>query len=118
MRSQPAERRLECAIQFDGPPAYRTRRRSPSQIHRRFMRIPLAPLIAWVVAQVITAGLALGQVLTHGPVVGGVTASDANVFVRTGNVATVEVHYGTDPNLSTYSTSQAFSTDPASDFAK
>ena len=83
------------------------------------MRIPLAPLIAWVVvAQVITAGLALGQVLTHGPVVGGVTASDANVFVRTDDVATVEVHYGTDPNLSTYSTSQAFITDPASDFTK
>jgi alkaline phosphatase D len=93
-------------------------RTSPSQAHRRFARIPLAWLSAWVVAQVITAGLALGQVLTHGPVVGGVTASDANVFVRTDRVATVEVRYGTDPNLSTYSTSQAFSTDPASDFTK
>src|SRR5215469_214857 len=71
-----------------------------------------------VVAQVITAGFALGQVLTHGPVVGGVTASGANVFVRTDQAATVEVHYGTDPNLATYSTSQDFGTDSTSDFTK
>ena len=82
------------------------------------MRFPLAPVIGWVVAQVMIAGLALGQGLTHGPVVGGVTASDANVFVRTYQVATVQVHYGTDPNLATYSTSQAFVTDRASDFTK
>src|SRR6266404_3363282 len=82
------------------------------------MKIRTYAATFWVVAQVITAGLALGQVLTHGPVVGGVTASDANVFVRTDHAATVEVHYGTDPNLATYSTSQAFSTDPASDFTK
>ena len=82
------------------------------------MRFPVAPVIACVVAQVMIAGFALGQVLTHGPVVGGVTASDANVFVRTDQVATVEVHYGTDPNLATYSTSQSFDTDPASDFTK
>ena len=82
------------------------------------MRSPLVPVIAWVVTQVIIAGLALGQAFTHGPVVGGVTASDANVFVRTYQIATVEVHYGTDPNLATYSTSQAFVTDGASDFTK
>ena len=82
------------------------------------LKIRTHAAIFWVVAQVITAGLASSQVLTHGPIVGGVTASDANVFVRTDDVATVKVRYGTDPNLSTYSTSQAFSTDPASDFTK
>jgi len=64
------------------------------------------------------AGFASGQVLTHGPVVGGVTDTDARVFVRTDQVATVEVHYGTDPNLGTYLTSEAFDTDPASDFTE
>src|SRR5216117_3157434 len=71
-----------------------------------------------VIAQVVVAHFTFGQVLTHGPVVGGVTDSTANVFVRTDQAATVEIHYGTDPNLSTYSTSQAFSTDLASDFTK
>jgi alkaline phosphatase D len=71
-----------------------------------------------VIAQVVLAHFTFGQVLTHGPVVGGVTDSTANVFVRTDEAATVEVHYGTDPNLSTYSTSEAFSTDLASDFTK
>lgn len=82
------------------------------------MKILSPSVTFWVIAQVIHAGLAFGQVLTHGPVVGGVTASDANVFVRTDHVATVEVHYGTDPNLATYSTSQAIDTDPASDFTE
>lgn len=71
-----------------------------------------------VIAQVVLGGFTFGQVLTHGPLVGGVTDSTANVFVRTDQAATVEVHYGTDPNLSTYSTSQAFSTDLAGDFTK
>src|SRR6266542_4282196 len=71
-----------------------------------------------VIAQVVVAHFTFGQVLTHGPVVGGVTDSTANVFVRTDQAATVEIHYGTEPNLSTYSTSQAFSTDLASDFTK
>ena len=34
-------------------------------------------------AQVIASGLVLAQVLTHGPVVGGVTSSQARVFIRT-----------------------------------
>ena len=82
------------------------------------MKMRTYAVTVWVIAQVVLAGSTFGQVLTHGPVVGGVTGSDANVFVRTDQAATVEVHYGTDPNLSTYSTSQAFATDPASDFTK
>src|SRR5213593_674725 len=83
-----------------------------------FTKIRLPRATVWILFQIMTAGLAFSQVLTHGPVVGGVTDSTANVFVRTDQAATVEIHYGTDPNLSTYSTSQAFSTDLASDFTK
>ena len=82
------------------------------------MKIRTYVVTFWVIAQVVLAGFTFGQVLTHGPVVGGVTGSDANVFVRTDQAATVEVRYGTDPNLLTYSTSQAFATDSASDFTK
>ncbi len=57
-----------------------------------------------------------GEVLTHGPVVGGVTSSDARVFVRTNAAATVSLRYGTDPNLSTYSTSNSVLTAAANDF--
>ncbi|HEY5443056.1 MAG TPA: hypothetical protein VIJ87_01010, partial [Pyrinomonadaceae bacterium] len=82
------------------------------------MKIRTYAATVWVIAQVVVAHFTFGQVLTHGPVVGGVTDSTANVFVRTDQAATVEIHYGTDPNLSTYSTSQAFDTDLASDFTK
>jgi alkaline phosphatase D len=57
-------------------------------------------------------------VLTHGPVVGGVTDTAARVFVRTDQVANVAVRYDTDPNFGTYLTSDAFDTDPTSDFTK
>ena len=66
----------------------------------------------------MTARLTLGQVLTHGPVVGGVTASDANIFVRTDQPANVALWYGTDPNLGTYLVSETFSTGAADDFTK
>jgi phosphodiesterase/alkaline phosphatase D-like protein len=82
------------------------------------MKIRTYAVTYWVIAQFVLAGFTFGQVLMHGPVVGGVTDSTANVFVRTDQAATVEIHYGTDPTLSTYSTSQAFGTDPASDFTK
>ena len=58
------------------------------------------------------------QKLTHGPVVGGVTSSSANVFVRTNTSATVAVVYGTDPNLITSLTSSTFRTAGPSDFTK
>ena len=66
----------------------------------------------------MTASLALGQTLTHGPVVGGVTGSTANVFVRTSEGTTVALRYGTDPNLTTYQLSGSFTTGSTSDFTK
>jgi alkaline phosphatase D len=56
--------------------------------------------------------------VTHGPVVGGVTSSSAVVFVRTSDVATVSLRYGTDPTLTSYLTSADFTTDSTSDFTK
>src|SRR5262249_33846427 len=60
----------------------------------------------------------LAASLTHGPVVGGVTSSSANVFVRTSDVATVTLRYGPDPTLTTYLTSAPITTDSTSDFTK
>lgn len=60
----------------------------------------------------------LAASLTHGPVFGGVTSSAANIFVRTSDVATVTLRYGTDPTLTTYLTSAPFTTDSTSDFTK
>jgi alkaline phosphatase D len=71
-----------------------------------------------VLAQMMTRSLALGQVLTHGPIVGGVTASNANVFVRTDQPASVVLRYGTDPNLETYLVSGTFQTSSSNDFTK
>ena len=82
------------------------------------MKIRTYAATFWVVAQVITAGLALGQVLTHGPVVGGVTDSSANVFVRTDQNARVALWYGTDPNLGTHLVSERFPTSFVNDFTK
>jgi len=71
-----------------------------------------------VLCQVVIGGLVLGQSLTHGPVVGGVTASNANVFLRTSAQATVLLRYGTDPNLTSFAESSAFETSYDSDFTK
>jgi alkaline phosphatase D len=80
--------------------------------------VSIHPFTVWVLAQIIMAGLALGQTLTHGPVVGGVTAQTANVFVRTDQATTVALRYGTDPNLGTYLTSDTFQTISDNDFTK
>jgi alkaline phosphatase D len=68
----------------------------------------------------MTAGFALGQALSHGPVVGGVTASTAKVFVRTGTgqSASVKLRYGIDPILATFSESATFQTTLQRDFTK
>lgn len=54
--------------------------------------------------------------LTHGPVVGGVTDSGGNVFLRTDREATVSVQYSVDPNFRIFSVSDSRTTDAASDF--
>lgn len=56
------------------------------------------------------------QVLTHGPVVGGVTDTQANVFVRTDQAATVSLQYSTDPGFATFSVSDEHTTADVSDF--
>jgi len=75
-------------------------------------------VIVLVLAKFIAGGTAFGQVLTHGPVVGGVTASDANVFVRTDQAASIMLRYGTDPNLDTYQVSETYETSSEDDFTK
>jgi len=70
------------------------------------------------IAQVMTASLALGLGLTHGPVVGGVTASNAKVFVRTQQAARVSLRYSASPSFDTFQVSKAFTTNVASDFTE
>jgi alkaline phosphatase D len=82
-------------------------------------RSPLGWRLALLVlGQVVMGGLVLGQSLTHGPVVGGVTASSANVFLRTSTQTTVSLQYGTDPNLIGFEASSTFETSSDSDFTK
>jgi hypothetical protein len=50
----------------------------------------------------VTAGTIFGPELTQEPVVGGVTASEAKVFVRTDQAANITLRYGSDSNLDTY----------------
>ena len=77
-----------------------------------------ALIIALLTVEMVATGQASGQVLTHGPVVGGVTGSEAKVFVRTDQAGSVALRYGTDPNLDTYLVSEAFDTASTSDFTK
>src|SRR5262245_56181510 len=81
------------------------------------------PFFAYVVA---IAGLlsllspiqARAAVLTHGPVVGGVTASTARIFVRTDAPGAVSIRYGTDPALATSAATAPAPTVAASDFTR
>ncbi|HEY2713622.1 MAG TPA: alkaline phosphatase D family protein [Chthoniobacterales bacterium] len=56
------------------------------------------------------------QVLSHGPVTGGVTSSSANIFLRTDRPATVALQYSTDPTFATYLVSSNYSTIKSSDY--
>ncbi len=80
------------------------------------MKLGFPPVAVWILTQITSIGLASGQVLTHGPVLGGVTASSANVFVRTDQAARVALRYGTDPTLTLYQVSNTFQTNASSDF--
>jgi alkaline phosphatase D len=55
-------------------------------------------------------------VLTHGPVVGGVTANKAKIFVRTDVSATVAIEYSTDPNFQTSLMTKTFQTTSLTNF--
>jgi alkaline phosphatase D len=71
-----------------------------------------------ILASMRTAAVSADPVLSVGPVVGGVTASGANVFVRTDQAASVAVRYTTRPDFNNYKTSATFTTDATSDFTK
>jgi alkaline phosphatase D len=73
-------------------------------------------LVIGFVVQLAGVEFMSGQVLTHGPVVGGVSASEAKVFVRTSQAASIQLRYGTDPNLQSYSTSSTLKSKLKSDF--
>lgn len=81
------------------------------------MKICTAAVAVWLLAQPLASDVA-PSLLTHGPVVGGVTASEAKVFIRTSQVAGVLLRYGTDPNLRISSVTETVTTDAASDFTK
>lgn len=68
--------------------------------------------------QLVTLAAINAQVLTHGPVGGGVTESTAQVLVRTDQAASVALRWGTDPNLASYQVTISFGTAFASDFTK
>src|SRR5262245_31668450 len=72
----------------------------------------------YIFVQLIGAGLLSAQTLTHGPVVGGVTSSTAKVFVRTDQSASVQIRYGTDPTLQTYSSSSTVNSSKLSDYTE
>jgi alkaline phosphatase D len=56
--------------------------------------------------------------LTHGPIVGGVTANDAKVLIRSNKAASVKIFYGTDPSLATGLFTQSVSTSLSQDFSR
>jgi len=55
-------------------------------------------------------------ILTHGPVVGGVTDSKAKVFLKTDQIASVKIEYGTDSNLLNSLMTNTFQTSSTTDF--
>ena len=99
------------------PPNFKQRENHFGRRHRA-IKVSIHALTVWILAQIMTAGVALSQVLTHGPVVGGTTDSTANVFVRTDQEASVALWYGTDPILATYLVTDTFQTNSANDFTE
>lgn len=82
-------------------------------IHKTLKRAALC-----IFFQLFGIALISGQTLTHGPVVGGVTSSTAKIFIRTSQNASVQIRYGTDPTLQSYSSSATSTTTGTSDFTK
>lgn len=56
--------------------------------------------------------------ITHGPVVGGVAAKKAKIFLRTNEGASVKVEYGTNPNLLNSLMTGTFQTSATKNFTK
>ena len=81
------------------------------------MRISFSARL-WILVYLLAANHSFAAVLTHGPVVGGVTDTAAKVFLRTDQTAFVQVRYSTDPTFTSYSTSDRLTTDATSDFTR
>jgi alkaline phosphatase D len=74
-------------------------------------------LIATFVSLLFTDVIdARAQALSHGPVAGGVSATDAKVFTRTSGSATVTIQYSVDPGLASAQSSPSVATDSSSDY--
>ena len=91
-------------------------RRHAAHTLRKLEQICLFSLL--VLTEALTASVNADPALALGPVVGGVTASEAKIFVRTDQAASVAVRYATRPDLRNYKTSETFTTDATSDFTK
>lgn len=65
---------------------------------------------------IFTSSPSFAAILTHGPVVGGVTPSEAKVFVRTDRTASVQIQFSPDPNLANASVTSSLQTSSISDF--
>ncbi len=79
------------------------------------MKLPLRSVGLCAALFLLTPALP-GQILTHGPVVGGVTSVEAKVFVRTDIAASIAIRYGTDPALLGAIDTGTMATLAASDF--
>ena len=80
------------------------------------MKFHPIPIALWSALQLLLASTAPAQVLTHGPVTGGVTATEARIFIRSDQAATVVIQYSTDPALQGAFVSDAVPTIAESDF--
>src|SRR5262245_11260794 len=80
------------------------------------MKVSRRVLALTTASHLALTGMLSGQILTHGPVVGGVTDSEAKVFIRTDQAATVAIQYSIDPDLQSPAVSPSVVTNEASDF--
>ena len=80
------------------------------------MKVSPRAIVFVGIMQLLIARVAFGQVMTHGPVIGGVTDTEAKIFVRTDQSATVVIQYSTDPTFQNPLLSTSLITDVASDF--
>ena len=76
----------------------------------------LAPTLLVVLSGIFLWGSAQAQTLSLGPVTGGVTSSEAKVFVRTSAPATTAIEYATNPTMANPTVSSPTTTSTAGDF--
>jgi len=72
--------------------------------------------VSFLVLGLTWASVSSAAILTHGPVVGGVTPRAAKVFVRVDQLADVQIRFSRDPTFSTFGTSAVVQTTADADF--